>query len=267
MDEIPNREPELSSTNSTSQAGKDEPEVFAHPDITTGTVLHGVTYPNDQKRLKPHETDSPMAYLNRGVEYYKKGDLDHAIADFDQAILLNLDFAEAYNDRGLCYTTKGNLDRAIMDFDQAIQLRPDFSEAYSNRGTAYKSKYDFEQAINDYDHAIQLKPDFAAAYNNLGDVYRTTGDFVWAISNYDKALQLRPDYDEAYYSRILACFEIDEIKRSSSNADDYYQLGLAYANIGEVGKAITDFNKALKLSRDTNFTHWIQKRLQWLEGK
>jgi tetratricopeptide (TPR) repeat protein len=142
----------------------------------------------------------------------------------------------------------------------------------------YKSKCDFGQAVKDYDQTIQLKPDFAAAYNNRGDVYRTTGDFVWAISDYEIALQLRPDYDEAYSSREDAYFEIDEIKRnidiydrdvmSCPDADAFYQRGLAYANIGEIKKAISDFKKALKLSRDnTNFSNWIQKRIQWLEGK
>jgi Tfp pilus assembly protein PilF len=31
-------------------------------------------------------TDSAEAYLNRGLEYYSKGDLKHAISEYDKAI-------------------------------------------------------------------------------------------------------------------------------------------------------------------------------------
>jgi tetratricopeptide (TPR) repeat protein len=229
-----------------------EPEIFAHPDITTGTILHGVFYPDDQNHLKSHKPNSAVANLNRGVEYYQNGDLDRAIADFDKAISLDPDFAEAYNDRGLCYTTKGDLDQAISDFDRTIQIKPDFAEAYSNRGTAYKSKDDFDRAIKDYDEAVRLKPDFTAAYNNRGDVFHLIGNLLRAISEYDKALQINPDYVEAFYSREITLFDREETINYTEMinpiaAEDYYERGEAYVAIGEIKKAISDFEKVLEL--------------------
>ena len=68
--------------------------------------------------------------------------------------------AEAYNSRGLAYCDKGNLDQAIADYDQAIALDPQFALAYYNRGLAYYGKGDLDRAIADYDEAIALDPEY-----------------------------------------------------------------------------------------------------------
>jgi len=235
-----------------SHPSKGDPEIFTHPDITTGTVMHGIIFLNEQDHLELHNPNSAVAYLNRGVEYYQNGELDRAIADFDKAISIDPDFAEAYNDRGLCYTTKGDRDQAISDFDRSIQLKPDFTEAYSNRGTVYKSKNEFDRAIKDYDEAIRLKSDFAAAYNNRGDVYHLIGNLLRAINEYDKALQINPDYVEAFYSREITIFDKDEMinyqeMNDPVDAEDYYIRGETYIVLGELKKAILDFEKVLEL--------------------
>jgi tetratricopeptide (TPR) repeat protein len=168
-----------------SQAPNVEPEIFAHPDITAGTMVYGIVFKIQQNYRKPHKPETAHDYLNRGVEYYIKSDNKNAIKDFDKAIALIPDFAEAYNDRGLCFIYEGDMDRAISDFDRAIQLKTNFYIAYCNRGTAYKSEYKIDQAFKDYSQTILLKPDFAPAYNNRGDVYRMGGELDLAISDYD----------------------------------------------------------------------------------
>ena len=44
--------------------------------------------------------------------------------------------AWAYNSRGAAYYAKGDLDRAIADYDEAIRLDPKEAIAYNNRGVA-----------------------------------------------------------------------------------------------------------------------------------
>src|ERR1700736_2539625 len=73
--------------------------------------------------------DASRAFLNRGVEYVAKGDLDHAIADYDEAIRLDPKFVNAYYRRGNSYYSKGDYDRAIADYDEAIRLDPKYANA------------------------------------------------------------------------------------------------------------------------------------------
>ena len=76
------------------------------------------------------------AYTNRGLAYHEDGDLDQAIADYDQALVLDPQHVGAYYSRGNAYFSKGDFDQAITDFDQAIELDQQYVNAYYNRGLA-----------------------------------------------------------------------------------------------------------------------------------
>ena len=76
------------------------------------------------------------AYNNRGVAYYKKGDYDRAIADYNEALRLDPKDASAYNNRGSAYAGEGDHDRAIADYNEALRLDPKYVYAYYNRGSA-----------------------------------------------------------------------------------------------------------------------------------
>jgi len=192
--------------------------------------LHQVPIGDDGQAIADYDQaialdpDFAEAYSNRGSAYADKGDLDHAIADYDQAIALKPDFAKAYYNRGVTYDEKGDLDHAIADYDQAIALKPDYADAYNNRGVDYAAKGDLDHAIADFDQAIALKPDFAMAYNNRGSAYGEKGDLDHAIADCDQAIALTPDYPKAYYNR-----------------------GVAYADKGDLDHAIADFDQAIAL--------------------
>jgi tetratricopeptide (TPR) repeat protein len=122
------------------------------------------------------------AYFNRGNALYRKsqferanggaGDgfggkpLDHAIADYGQAIRIWPDAPEPYVNRGIAYYEKGEYDRAIADDDQAVRLKPDLAEAYNNRSLAYYKKRDYERATRDFDQTIRLNKNYGNAMIN-----------------------------------------------------------------------------------------------------
>ena len=99
-----------------------------------------------------------LLYTNRGVEYVNKDDIDHAVADHDQAIKLDPKNSLAFNNRGNAYGAKREFDRAIADYDQAIKLNPKYAAAFYNRGIAKQNKGDVEGSDADIVQARQLQP-------------------------------------------------------------------------------------------------------------
>lgn len=166
-----------------------------NPEVIT-SAIRIPPYPYQQVAENPGTggeklaTDDAVAYNNRGVVYYGKGDYDRAMSDFNKAIELKPDLAAAYNNRGVVYRDKGDYDRAMRDYTKAIELKPDDAEAYNNRGVVYFRKGDYDRAMSEYDKAIELKPDLAAAYYNRGVTWYLRKDYNRARADAQKSRDL-----------------------------------------------------------------------------
>jgi tetratricopeptide (TPR) repeat protein len=105
--------------------------------------------------------DLAKLHTNRGVELKRKGDLDGAIADYDQAIRLNPGDHFAFNNRANTWRDKGDLDRAIADYTEALRLDPGYTAVYINRGLIYERKRELALARADYEAALAQPPKYA----------------------------------------------------------------------------------------------------------
>jgi len=78
-----------------------------------------------------------FAYNNRAAAFYKKGQVDKAIADYSKAIALDPTNEGIYNNRGMAYASQKKYDRAIADFETAIELNPGDNSGYYNMACLY----------------------------------------------------------------------------------------------------------------------------------
>jgi len=209
----------------------------AIPDIRTGTVTFvlgiGInTYfaainnsiPSRVSLFPTGQKFGAVDLLSRGLDKDKRGDYQGAIADYNQAILLNPNLAEAYNNRGLVFSKQGNFSGAIADYNQAIKLNPNYAAAYNNRGLVQSGQENFSGAIADYNRALLLNPQLAEAYNNRGLVFSKQGNFQDAIADYNQAIKLDPNLAAAYANR-----------------------GIILSGFGDKRGAIADFQQAATL--------------------
>jgi protein O-mannosyl-transferase len=133
---------------------------------------------------------SATAYNNRGLSLDEMEQPDKAIADFEQAIVLDPRNYFAYNNLGVIYGKEGHYHRSLEYFLKAIAVNPEQADSYFNLGLSYFNLNNYDGAIENFTKAIELKHDFDMAYLNRGEVYIITGNKNLAAGDYRKACDL-----------------------------------------------------------------------------
>ena len=95
-------------------------------------------------------------HLKAGDELLAQGQLEEAIAEYDEAIRLDPQFALAYNNRGFANTKLGQYARAIQDYDEAIRLDPWNPDSNAGRAMTYTLLGKDKEAQQDVERAVGL---------------------------------------------------------------------------------------------------------------
>jgi tetratricopeptide (TPR) repeat protein len=83
-----------------------------------------------QQTINPCERNDPSdakAFYARGTAYWHKGDYDHAIQNYDQALRINPTYVKALSNRRLAYAQNGEYLRAMADHAHSLWLKFDSS--------------------------------------------------------------------------------------------------------------------------------------------
>jgi tetratricopeptide (TPR) repeat protein len=131
-----------------------------------------------------------FAYEGRGRIALRHGDWRRAIADFDEAIILNPNRASLYRDRALARRQNGDLALAIEDYDEAIAHDPRLAAPYYQRGLALAASGDLDRAILSYNTAVRLDPSDAQARLDRGLAFLARGQADDARADFEAALAL-----------------------------------------------------------------------------
>lgn len=108
------------------------------------------------------ETGRAAAHVSDGLVRAWKGDMDGAIAAFDQAIAASPRNAFAYLNRGLARQRNGEADGALADLDRAVRLAPRTARAYYNRSLLLRERGDTRRARADEERAVGIDPTYDA---------------------------------------------------------------------------------------------------------
>jgi tetratricopeptide (TPR) repeat protein len=138
--------------------------------------------------------DLAQAYVWRGANYIRfKGDLDRAIADYDETLRLDPKSVGAYAGRAAVNLRKGNIDRALPDLNEGLRLDPNHPGIRNVFAYYYNKKGDYERALTEVNEALRLSPQYLYAFNTRGEAYENKGEFNKALADFRMALSLDPD--------------------------------------------------------------------------
>lgn len=102
-----------------------------------------------------------FSYSLRGAAYGYGGDREHALADHEAALRLNLQEAATYSDRGETYFVLGDYILALHDFDQAVRLSPDLDVAQAGKALTHHALGETDEAHRLWQAMLTREPRYA----------------------------------------------------------------------------------------------------------
>ncbi len=206
------------------------------------------------------------AHCNLGNVLLQQGREAEAMAQYEQALRLNPDYAEAHNNLGSVLKDQRKLPEAMAHHEQAIRLKPDYAEAHNNLGVALIQAGRVQEAIPHFEQALRLKPDYADAHYNLGNVLLQAGKLDEAIGHYEQVLRLKPGDVETHYALGGALEQVGKLDEAIGHynqalrlkpgfAEAQRGLGNALLRAGKVQDAIGHYEQALRIKPDYAEAH------------
>jgi tetratricopeptide (TPR) repeat protein len=235
---------------------------------TLGDLDHAVDDYEHIVALGGHGTIEPelrtkyaAQLLNRADQYRRSAKPDKALADYDHALRLVVDYPPALSGRALTHLQKHNFKPAIADYNRLIALGAATAEVYNNRRVAHEGIEDYDHAFADYVDALHLDPAYARVHLNSryagpfskrADSYLAKGDLNAAIADYTRAIDLDPGLLTARASRALAYYKNQEfaaaiadysrlINLGAATAENYDKRRLAYEANDDYDHALEDY--------------------------
>ena len=196
----------------------------------------------------------------RGQVYLSGGDLAAAESEFRKTVEVNPQNYQAYLLLAQLNVQRNNIPQALKEVDQLISRNNKLVAAHMLKGLYLQVSGDIPGAMASYRNALALEPDNPYVANNLAWLLCESG------SNLDEALALAqlarkklPDNPEAadtlgwiYYKQKNYILAVDQLlfavnNRKQPSAEQYFHLGMAYYEKGDLQLARQTLRKALEL--------------------
>jgi serine/threonine protein kinase/tetratricopeptide (TPR) repeat protein len=156
-----------------------------------------------------------------------------AVAELDQALVLNPHHYWAHVQRGICHQEQGEHTLAAGDFGACIGLWPEFAWGHFNRGYALDRSGRKQEAIQDYSAALERDPSFLLAYVNRGLARLELKQYEPALADLEQAQRRGRDDAFVHAGRGMAL----EALGRHVEADAAFQVAFARAGTaGEQGR-------------------------------
>jgi len=174
----------------------------------------------------------------------------------------------------LLHRSNIEMEKAIKETEKAIEIYPKYDLAYSALADVYFQLGEFDDALNSYKKAISLKED-PEYYFDMGNVYYKMGKLEEALNQYKKVIELSPNATNTYLVIANTLLDLKKFTESKTYYDkvlemDYYNsnahndIGTYYEQIGEMERAIQEYEIALQINPDNLLAERNLERIRGL---
>jgi tetratricopeptide (TPR) repeat protein len=194
--------------------------------------------PYDDPKAATDDTLTPTELVKRGEDRLAMKEYDQALADFNDAIRLDPDYAPAYASRAQAWARKHYRDREIADCTEAIQRDPGNASYRVARAESWSAQGMHKRAMADFADALRLDSNNPSIWVSRGNEWRRDLKLDDAIADYTHALELNPRYWPAYVAR-----------------------GNAWKQRRVFGRAIQEFTELIRLDPQNALAHQTLARI------
>ncbi|GGZ32915.1 hypothetical protein GCM10007049_28180 [Echinicola pacifica] len=157
-----------------------------------------------------------MSDINKGLELYKEGKFEEALAVFNQ--LMEQDSAPALRiHRARILSRLGKLEEALADFDVLVQLEAYNANYISDRAVVLHLLKRNDEALSELDRALNLDPANPYRYSSRAFLKDRMGDLEGAIADYDTAIEMDPEDAVSYNNKGLVEEKLGYKERSQQS--------------------------------------------------
>jgi Tfp pilus assembly protein PilF len=162
----------------------------------------------------PEEQAAALAdQLDAGNAALAEGDVDGAIAAYEEVLGVAPDLPQVHHNLGLAYNRKEEWDRAGEEFRKAAELDPDFAEPHGALAVMLANAGHRDEAIIELEQAVELDPDNVEYLYNLAVLYKDSGKPREAEEAFLVLEEMVPDDPEIQYhmgTTLLGLGKTDE---------------------------------------------------------
>jgi len=153
------------------------------------------------------------------------GDLDRAVAVFEEAVDIAPDRAEPYNRLAATMQQRGPIDsRSLHEMlallDESLAIDPAYADAQVNRTVILHKLHRTAEARDLLVTVTGPLTDTRAFHNILGIILQDIGDHTDAIDHFRRAIEIDPDHADAYFNWGTSMYHL---ARWDNALDLFYQ--------------------------------------------
>jgi tetratricopeptide (TPR) repeat protein len=170
------------------------------------------------------------------------------------------------------YDRSENIDRAIAQFENAVKAEPDFALGFSALGEAYWYRYRMSldpqwlpPALKNSKHALELNDRLPTVHVTLGRLHGVRNEKELALQEFEKALKLERHNPDALLglAGVYASMDRPETEETYRNAialrpedwSGYYELGNFYFGRRDFQRAAEEWRRVITLTPDNPRAH------------
>ena len=227
--------------------------------------------PDSREMMQAGKSTVPAAFeqyvqgLGHLQRYERLGNINDAIASFEEAVTLDSGFALAFAGLGQAFWRKYEythdtqwVDKAVSNAAKAADLDGNLVQVNIASGIIHNGTGNYQQAIKDYNRALAADPLNADAYRGLAQAFENTGAHEQAEHTYLRAIRLKPDYWAGYNALGIFYFHQNRyedakeqfrmvVELTPDNYRGYMNLGSMYYYTDEPEKARALYEQSLAL--------------------